>query len=71
MEVLADNIEDRVFKLLKSLVKNDSEKYKGLYREGLTTKITKKSEDDPNPKICKLLSLHDILLSIKTKFDAM
>lgn len=71
MEVLADNIEDRVFKLLKSLVKNDSEKYKDLYREGLTTKITKKIEDDLNPKICKLLSLHDILLSIKTKFDAI
>jgi hypothetical protein len=71
METLASSVEDRVFKLLRSLVKLDPERYKDLYREGLTAKMVKNvPENDPgiSNKASKLLALHDLLVSIRNKF---
>jgi hypothetical protein len=73
METLADNVEDRVFKLLRSLVKLEGDRYKDAYREGLSAKMAKKvSERDQvkqNLITSRLLALHDVLIAIREKFS--
>eukprot|EP00536_Pseudo-nitzschia_multiseries_P014160 jgi/Psemu1/213875/e_gw1.663.17.1 len=75
METIAHSVDDRVFKLLRSLVKVDSARYKELYREGLTAKIVRNvPEDDEfemNPKSATLLSLHDVLLAVKKMYGVI
>ena len=69
METLASSVEDRIFKLLRSLVKLDSDRYKDLYREGLTAKMVKNApENDASDKASKLLALHDMLIVIRNKY---
>eukprot|EP00980_Cylindrotheca_fusiformis_P010514 scaffold2331_cov126-Cylindrotheca_fusiformis.AAC.4 len=70
METLADNVEDRVFKLLRSLVKLEAARYKEAYREALSLKMAKR--EDPvggNPKVSRLLALHDMLIAIQAKME--
>ena len=72
METIAESVDDRVFKLLRSLVKIDPVRYKDLYREGLTAKMVRNVPDDDefdmNPKSAALLALYEVLLAIKNKY---
>uniref|UniRef100_A0A7S4EJR0 EDRF1 TPR repeats region domain-containing protein n=1 Tax=Pseudo-nitzschia australis TaxID=44445 RepID=A0A7S4EJR0_9STRA len=72
METIAESVDDRVFKLLRSLVKIDPVRYKDLYREGLTAKMVSSVPDDDdfdmNAKSAALLALHDVLLAIKKMY---
>jgi hypothetical protein len=75
METLASSMEERVFKLLRSLVKLESENnagtYKNLYRVGLTAKMVQNGEDKyENPEAARLSTLHTVLVAIKDKFSA-
>ena len=73
MGTLASSVEDRVFKLLRSLVKLESAasgtKYKELYRVGLTTKMAftasagEAENYDSNAR--QLLALHDVLVALR------
>jgi hypothetical protein len=73
MATLASSVDDRVFKLLRSLVKLDSttngSKFKELYRVGLTAKMVQKAtseqHDDYDASARELLALHDVLLALK------
>jgi hypothetical protein len=74
METLASSIEDRVFKLLRSLVKLEPghpDRYKELYRVGLIAKMVKNVAEDEAESLCsrKLSALHDLLSALKDKFD--
>lgn len=73
METLADNVEERVFKLLRSLVKLEGERYKEAYREGLSVKMAKRVAENEqvkeSPKLSNLLSLHDVLIAIREKMS--
>jgi hypothetical protein len=71
METLASSVDDRVFKLLRSLVKLESDRYKDLYREALTAKMVKNvpEQEESNEKLASLLSLHDVLVAIRKKFN--
>jgi len=77
METIAHSIDDRVFKLLKSLVKINSDRYKVIYREGLTAKMVRNVPDieheelDLNPKASTLLALHEVLLAIKKLYGVI
>jgi hypothetical protein len=79
METIAQSLDDKVFKLLRSLVKIDSVKYKDMYREGLTAKMVRNvpnnddydDSDVRNPKSAALLALHDVLLAIKKKYGVI
>jgi hypothetical protein len=74
MDTLAENVEDRVFKLLRSLVKleSSSDRYKEAYRKGLSAKIAKKALSTNNhqhPQIYRLVALHEVLTAIQAKFE--
>jgi len=71
MVTLASSVEDRVFKLLRSLVKLESARYKELYREGLTAKMVQnvREENAIDGSNTKLLALHDMLVAIRNKFN--
>jgi hypothetical protein len=74
METLASSVEDRVFKLLRSLVKLESghpDRYKELYRVGLIAKMVKNvAEDEADSSRSRNMgALHDVLVAIKGKFD--
>ncbi|VEU44268.1 unnamed protein product [Pseudo-nitzschia multistriata] len=75
METIAKSVDDRVFKLLKSLYKIDSVRYNDLYREGLTAKMVRSvpedDELDMNPKSAALLALHNVLLVIKKSYGIL
>ena len=76
METIAQSVDDRVFKLLRSLVKADPVRYKDMYREGLTAKMVRNVPDeqeefDRNPKSSALLALHEVLLAIKKKYGVI
>ena len=77
METLASSVEDRVFKLLRNLVKlepseHSDPRYKEIYRIGLTAKMATSVQasndlvDNGNGK--HLLALHAMLVAIKRKF---
>lgn len=68
METLASSVDDRVFKLLRNLVKIDSGRWKDLYREGLSAKMACKDEESSNPKIFPLRCVHDVIVAIRKKF---
>mmetsp|Transcript_17056 Transcript_17056/g.35192 ORF Transcript_17056/g.35192 Transcript_17056/m.35192 type:complete len:811 (-) Transcript_17056:43-2475(-) len=63
METIAESVDDRVFKLLRSLAKADSNRYKDMYREGLTAKMVKSVYEDE--RSAALLALHEVLLAVK------
>jgi len=71
MEIIAKSVDDRVFKLLRSLVKIDPGRYKDLYREGLTAKMVRNVPDneemDVHPKAA-LLALYEVLGTIKKTY---
>jgi len=75
MQTIADSVDDRVFKLLRSLVKIDPVRYKDLYREGLTAKMVRNVPDDEefdgDPKSTALLALHEVLLAIKKMYGVI
>ena len=76
METIAQSVDDRVFKLLRSLVKVDPVRYKDMYREGLTAKMVHNVPDeheevDRNPKSSALLALHEVLLAIKKLYGVI
>jgi hypothetical protein len=70
METLASSVEERVFKLLRSLVKLESDRYKDLYREGLTAKMVRNVPENEidNSIDTNLLALHDVLVALRKKF---
>jgi len=74
MGTVAKSVEERVFRLLRSLVKLDQDRYKEMYREGLSAKLVHNARDDEefegNPKASLLLALHEVLVVIKTKYKA-
>lgn len=63
METIAESVDDRVFKLLRSLAKADPNRYKDMYREGLTAKMVKNVYEDE--RSAALLALHEVLLAVK------
>lgn len=66
MQTLADSVEERVFKILKSLVKSDeSGKYKEWYRVGLACKSHAVVDASLDPAVQKLQNLHLLLSRIK------
>jgi hypothetical protein len=75
MATIAESVDDRVFKLLRSLVKIDASRYKDLYREGLTAKMVRNVPDDDeldvNPKAAALLTLYEVLCAIKKKYGVI
>jgi hypothetical protein len=76
METIAQSVDDRVFKLLRSLVKVDPVRYKDMYREGLTAKMVRNVPDeneefDRNPKSSAILALHEVLLAIKKMYGVI
>ena len=75
MATIAASVDDRVFKLLRSLVKIDASLYKDLYREGLTAKMVRNVPDDDeldvNPKAAALLTLYEVLCAIKKKYGVI
>ncbi len=68
METLASSVDDRVFKLLRSLVKLDSDRWKDLYREGLSAKMAQQEDEPSNPKIRRLSTLHNVLVALRKEF---
>lgn len=71
METIAQSVDDRVFKLLRSLVKANPDRYKDMYREGLTAKMVRNvpsEEQEENSKSAALLALHDVLLAVKKMY---
>jgi hypothetical protein len=72
METLALSVDDRVFKLLRSLAKLESERWKDLYREGLSAKMAWKGGEDGSvsspPKAKALRSLHGVMVALRAKF---
>ena len=75
METIASSLDDRIFKLLRSLVKINPNLYKGLYRDGLTAKmvgsVTGDDELDLNTKASALLALNEVMLAIKKKYRTL
>jgi hypothetical protein len=73
METLASSVDDRVFKLLRSLVKLDADRWKDLYREGLSAKMIRK-DDTVEPtfsaKALPLLNLHEVLVALREKIHS-
>ena len=71
MLTLASSVEDRAFKLLRSLVKLESTRYKDLYREALTAKMVQnvREGNDMDGTDTKLLALHDMLVAIRNKYN--
>lgn len=66
MQTLADSVEERVFKILRSLVKSDETgKYKEWYRVGLSCKSRGVIDASLDPAVQKLHNLHYLLSSIK------
>ena len=70
MNTLAASVDDRVFKLLRDLVKLEPDRYKELYREALTAKMVKNvpEQEECNEKLVNLLSLYDVLNAIRKRF---
>lgn len=76
METLAESIEERVFKLLRNLVKADPDRFKDVYRDALSAKMVQSVDEDDhefvgNLQAAVLLKLHEILLAIKKKFGTL
>jgi len=69
MKTLADSVEERVFKLLRSLNKLEGQKYKDAYREGLTAKMAANQEHGGDPRAASLFTLHRVLIAIRSKFN--
>jgi hypothetical protein len=66
MVTLADSVEERVFKILRTLIKSDETgKYKEWYRVGLSCKTRGSVDASLDPEVQKLQSLHSLLESIK------
>ena len=71
METISQSVDDRVFRLLRSLVKADPVRYKDMYRAGLTAKMVRNvpsDEHEENPKSAALLALHEVLLAVKKTY---
>ena len=78
MCTLASSVEERVFKLLRTLAQMDTtnaSKYKDLYRVALTAKmessLPKEDIIEEDEGQGKLLTLHSMMEKIKTCFDEM
>ena len=74
METIAQSVDDRVFKLLRSLVKANPDRYKDMYREGLTAKMVRNvpsEEHEENSKSAPLLALHEVLLAVKKMYGVI
>lgn len=69
MKTLAESVEERVFKLLRSLNKLESQKYKDAYRDGLTAKMATNQVQSGDPRAASLLTLHRVLIAIRSKVD--
>mmetsp|Transcript_3845 Transcript_3845/g.8777 ORF Transcript_3845/g.8777 Transcript_3845/m.8777 type:complete len:1274 (+) Transcript_3845:189-4010(+) len=69
MKTLADSVEERVFKLLRSLNKLEGQKYKDAYREGLTAKMATSHEQEGDPRAASLFTLHRVLIAVRAKFN--
>jgi hypothetical protein len=73
MNTLSGSVEERVFTLLKGLVKLDQEKYKELYRAALSAKMVRNVPDDEElcatKLVAPLIALHEILMAVKEKYD--
>jgi len=77
MTTLAGSVEERVFKLLQTLVKMEKDaaskvvKYKRMYRAALTAKMAVKNPETQNPGMFEAdpescsFSVHSLLLSLK------
>jgi len=65
MGTIAQSVDDRVFKLLRSLVKADPTRYKNMYREGLTAKMVRNVYEERSDA---LLGLHEVLLAVKKMY---
>jgi len=76
METLASSIDDRIFKLLRSLAKLESTRcWKDLYREGLTAKMSWKANDDTtspsmSAKVETLTKVHAIMVALRNKLSS-
>jgi hypothetical protein len=92
MTAIAQSVDETTFKTLRSLVqleKGNGDRYKDIYRAGLTAKMVRnvpnegdeddgENEDDESttmhwlveshPQAAKLLSLHDVLVALKTLY---
>jgi len=78
MATLATTIEDRIFKLLRSLTSLEGERksvYKDLYRSGLSAKMSaapetiESGDENIDKTIKQLLTLHSILQHVSTQLD--
>lgn len=69
METLSGSIQERVSKLLLSLVKiergrSDEGRYKDMYRQVLSHKITTSKKDSSNEALPEAFPIHDLLQSL-------
>jgi hypothetical protein len=79
MDTLATSVEERVFKILRNLVKMEEtsgeKDYKELYRVGLHLKMAPVSlpflvgDESLDPKTNRLLALHRILTALRQQYD--
>ena len=76
METLASSVDDRVFQLLRSMVKLNGDRWKALYRAGLAAKTARPEEAVGEkyvslpPASRSLWSLHQVLAILHEKFHA-
>lgn len=72
MTTLASSLEDRVFKLLRSLVKLDGDRWKNLYRSGLAAKMVRnvpENDLEVSTPIRSLLAVHDVLVALQKSIN--
>lgn len=73
MTTLSTNIQDRVSKLLLSLVKiekgRDEDKYKSMYRQVLSYKLMKTKQDSSDEGVPDSFAIYDLLESLANCLD--
>ena len=73
MTTLSTNIQDRVSKLLLSLVKiekgRDEDKYKSMYRQVLSYKLMKTKQDSSDEGVPDSFAIYDLLENLANCLD--